>query len=302
MVDFKNRVQRLLFFYTTEITGATKVSQYIQKCLGDSYITTSYICKSDDETEIEQILIEQHPDIVFCSFIHLSPIVIKTAHRIGNIRIIIRNDYFLKDVDKIRYQEVLKTYQLADLLIAQTEQMRLELLSLNVHPSKIVVLSNPLDKEKIRMMANDGGDPYPDDDCFHYLWVGRKDPIKDLETLKTSFSIVRKHFPNSTLTLISDNPNPYRWMKHADCFILSSKSEASPNVLKEALFLQVPVVSTSCSPIVEKLVNNGKNGYIVEVGNAMMMANAMIDVRNLSFQSHSLFLPTDEEIKTIFKN
>lgn len=151
------------------------------------------------------------------------------------------------------------------------------------------------------MMANDGVSPYPDDDCFHYLWVGRKDPIKDLETLKFSFFFVQKHFPKSTLTLISDNPNPYRWMKHSDCLILSSRSEASPNVLKEALLLQVPVVSTCCSPIVDKLVIDGKNGYKVEVGNVMMMANAMIDVRKLSFQSQPLLLPTDEEIKSLFK-
>ena len=85
-------------------------------------------------------------------------------------------------------------------------------------------------------------------------------------------------------------------------FYFIFKSEASPNVLKEALFLQTPVVSTCCSPIVEKLVIDGKNGYKVEVGNVMMMANAMIDVRNLSFQSHSLLLPTDEEIKILFKN
>ena len=150
MADYKNIKQKILFFYTSEITGATKVSQYIQKCLSDEYITTSYICKSENkELEIEQVLIEQHPDIVFCSFIHLSPIAIRIAHQIGNIRIIIRNDYFLKDVGEIEYQEALRTYQFADLLIAQTEQMRLELSSFNVHPSKIVVLSNPLDKEKI---------------------------------------------------------------------------------------------------------------------------------------------------------
>lgn len=57
--------------------------------------------------------------------------------------------------------------------------------------------------------------------------------------------------------------NPFPLLKHADCFVLTSQSEAQPMVLNEALTLGVPVISTDFSSAHE-VVEDGVFGLIVE--------------------------------------
>lgn len=160
----------------------------------------------------------------------------------------------------------------ADEIIAQTEQMREDLLNaLVIDSSKVKVIENPLDEEDIITKVK-GPNPFPDNGCFHFLWVSRKDPIKDIETLQRAFDLVHEVCQKTDLTLVSNDPNPYLWMKYADCLVISSRSEASPNVLREALFLGTPVISTDCSQTVRQLLPPHR---IVPVHDPEAMACAM---------------------------
>lgn len=57
--------------------------------------------------------------------------------------------------------------------------------------------------------------------------------------------------------------NPFRYVKEADVFILSSRYEPFGLVIVEAMTLQVPVLATSNAATAE-LIDSGINGYIVE--------------------------------------
>ena len=70
--------------------------------------------------------------------------------------------------------------------------------------------------------------------------------------------------------------NPYVYVKHADVFVLSSRNEGLPNVLIEALYMSVPVAATTCIPIIERIVEVGKNGFLAESENPISLSNAMI--------------------------
>ena len=107
--------------------------------------------------------------------------------------------------------------------------------------------------------------------------MGSEDPIKDVVTLKKAFQIVQEKYPNTDFTLVTNDENPYRWIRNADCLVISSKSEASPNVLREALFLGTPVVSTDCSPTVRRLLPQTR---IVRVGDPMDLSERMIMAMN----------------------
>lgn len=69
--------------------------------------------------------------------------------------------------------------------------------------------------------------------------------------------------------------NPYAWLSRADLFVLSSAWEGSPNALTEALALGVPSVSTDCPSGPNELLDRGRYGPLVAVGDANALAQAM---------------------------
>lgn len=268
-------MQKILFFETYEFTGATRVTRTLAKAAKQKYEVAFAKVGECVREDIESAIVKEQPDILFSSFIQINPEVIR-AGKHHSLYVVIRNDYKLEDVSESVRLRAIETYPLADEIIAQTDEMHHSLLAIpGVEPSKVRALENPLDKEEIIEKSNEPN-PFPDNGYFHFLWVGRKDPIKDLSTLLKAFEIVNKEDPETDLTHISDDPNPYRWMKYADCLVISSKSEASPNVLREALFLGTPAISTDCSPTVRELLRKDR---IVPVGDPKKMAEAMMSIK-----------------------
>lgn len=265
-------MQKILFFETKEFTGATRVTRTLAKAATKEYEVAFAQVGDNIREDIESAIERERPDILFSSFTEINPRVILVGKQ-NNLYVIVRNDYNLKDISKDQKRWIIETYPYADGVIAQTEEMKYELLQYNcADASKIKVMDNPLDEEDILQKAMEPN-PFPDNGYFHFLWVGRKDPIKDFETLQAAFEIVHSQEILTDLKLISDEPNPYKWMKYADCLVISSLSEASPNVLRESLFLGTPVISTDCSETVRKLLPQDS---IVPIHQPAAMADAMI--------------------------
>lgn len=267
-------MKRILFFETSIFTGATRVSRTIAKKIHGRFETSFTVIENLNrpKTEIFEAIQREKPDILFSSFTTINPDIIEVGKEEGLV-VIVRSDYNLKDISQEERVRVLETYPKADGIIAQTPEMKQELLSYQVlRDCRIKVIENPLDKEDILQKAMEPN-PFPDNGNFHFLWVGRRDPIKDLPTLEKAFEIVHKNYPKTDLALVSDDPNPYRWMKNADCLVISSISEASPNVLREAMFLGTKVVSTDCSPTVRRLLSSD---MITSVGDEKALAYKMV--------------------------
>lgn len=267
-------MKKILFFETNEFTGATRVTHTLAKAAKNKYEVAFAQVRESVREDIESAIVKEQPDILFSSFIQINPEVILIGKH-HSLYVIIRNDYKLEDIEDSVRLRAIETYPLADEIIAQTEEMCQSLLAIpRIEPLKVTVIENPLDEDDILEKSKEPN-PFQDNGCFHFLWVGRKDPIKDLPTLQKAFEIVRQENPATDLTFISDDPNPYKWMKHADCLVISSKSEASPNVLREALFLGSPVISTDCSPTVREILEKDR---IVPVGDYVKMAEAMMSI------------------------
>lgn len=63
--------------------------------------------------------------------------------------------------------------------------------------------------------------------------------------------------------LVGYQSNPYKYLKQADVFLLSSRDEAFPLVVGESLVVGAPIIATDCSGVDEWL-DGGKYGMIIE--------------------------------------
>ncbi|HET7598304.1 MAG TPA: glycosyltransferase, partial [Burkholderiales bacterium] len=72
--------------------------------------------------------------------------------------------------------------------------------------------------------------------------------------------------------------NPYAYMARAAVFVLSSVYEGLPTVLIEALACGCPVVSTDCPSGPREILQGGRYGRLVAIGDDRALARAIIGV------------------------
>ncbi|MFD2112459.1 glycosyltransferase [Thiorhodococcus fuscus] len=88
-------------------------------------------------------------------------------------------------------------------------------------------------------------------------------------------SLIQELGLDDSVDLPGFQTNPYAFLARASVFVLSSAWEGSPNVLTEAMALGVPVVSTECPSGPYEILDAGRHGRLVPVGDAEALAEAM---------------------------
>lgn len=131
------------------------------------------------------------------------------------------------------------------------------------------------------------------------LGVGRLMPQKDFPTLMRAFAKLRAARA-CRLMILGEGPqrpalealaaelglageislpgfvtNPYMYMARAGLYVLSSLFEGSPNALTEALAVGTPLVATDCPNGPREILEGGRHGPLVPVGDVDALAAAM---------------------------
>lgn len=194
-------------------------------------------------------------------------------------------------------------YPLASSIIAQTQEMKEEMMQYyNLKDEDITVINNPIDADLIKEKIKED---YPfDKNYINYVAIGRVVPQKDYATMLNAFSVVHQENPQTRLYVLGNynkedklflslqsiikekniadsvffegqQENPFKYLKNADCFCLSSEIEGLPNVMLEAMCLGIPVAITESIPFIKQVVENGVNGYGCPIHNPAAFAECM---------------------------
>lgn len=272
-------------------------------------------------------IIREKPDVVFASQVAYNPRVIIAAKLAGK-KVVVRSSGMIGHYKK-KWRGVKATYPWANKLVAQQEDMREEMIRLlAVPPEKVVTIHNPLDTANIDALGT-ASSPYPDTNDVNYVQAASINHRKAQDVTIKALAVVKHGIPNAHLyfvggydeksdyyqslcKLIADlnlqacvhfvgyDKNPFRWVKNAHCFVFPSRIEGLPNALIEASYLGVPCAATRCLNIVDNIIKNGRNGYVVDVDDVEGLAQAMKDAIGLKGCT-MLYKPgTPEEFANLF--
>ncbi len=87
---------------------------------------------------------------------------------------------------------------------------------------------------------------------------------------------VKNHNLKNRVKFISFQSNPFKYIKLADLFVLSSRYEGLPNVLLEAITLKKFVISTNCPTGPREILINGHGGELVRIGDYKGLAKKIL--------------------------
>ena len=166
-------------------------------------------------------------------------------------------------------------YHKADVVVAVSDGVKNMLKQMGVPAEKIIRIYNPIDFSLISKMACDNIDM---DETFdkYIVYVGRLSYVKNVLLLIRAYALFHEQNTTYKLLIIGDGEdsdnlkhevkrrglsenvlftvsmiNPYPYIKKASLLVLPSLSESFGNIVVEAMFLNVTVVSTQTAGVNE---------------------------------------------------
>lgn len=279
-------------------------------------------------SNMRNVIKREKPDVVYGAGMPVNWRLI-VASRFLKCKVILRNENYLYTQSFTQKLRLALTYPFADYIIAQTDEMRDGLIK-GLHLSKKLVhtVPNAIDKQYIDKCLVEKC-PYVDTAKVRFVAVGRFHHDKGFDLLLKAYELVRQQISNSILYIVGDykedNPiyrelqeivrchklqgsvvftgfknNPYIYMKNADCFVLSSRNEGLPNVMIEALYLGTPVAAFKCIPVIERIVSEGRTGYLASKENVEELAAAMEKAVTLGRIETTYNANSEEKFRKIF--
>lgn len=307
--------ERVISYLANELSKANDVTILTMTSAKSSYYLTDGVKHIPLEdrpaknnhgiiTNVKRIIrlkkyIKEHPEAYYISFVTEPSYILMALRRYlgnkGKAIVTVRNDP--KQQHKHFYDKILVRilYPKADAMVFQTVEG--ERYYSNIKIKKAVILPNPVNEQFIK-------EPYDGIRKREIINVGRLVKQKNQKMLIEAFEEVHREYPDYKLLIYGDGPlknvlnetiknlnlqesvflkgnipDLQNVIYDAEMFVLSSDYEGMPNALLEAMALGIPVISTRASgggP--ETIIQNEKNGILVDIDNKEQMAHAIISL------------------------
>jgi glycosyltransferase involved in cell wall biosynthesis len=193
-----------------------------------------------------------------------------------------------------------RLFRQADLVTAVSDGVREDVVRrLHLPPLRVTTVYNPVVTPDLERRAAESLPPPWDEPGRRFvLAAGRLVPAKGFESLLRAFASLRGR--DCALVILGEGPlrprlealasslsiaddvalpgfdaNPLRWMSRCSAFALSSEFEGLPGVLIQAMACGAPVVATDCPFGPAEIVADGRDGFLVPVGDEGALAGAL---------------------------
>lgn len=266
--------------------------------------------------ELRKYLKGHQPDIVLSALFHVNILLLLAKITTPGIKskiIVTERNHFSarvknsdKSMDKLFPLLVLLFYRFADKVIGISKGVADDIRKIAKLPEhKVTWIHNPVVAEsEIKALESHADLPWTDGSVI--VTSGRLVPQKDYPTMLQAFAKLAE-IQKAYLLIIGDGPqrlalekaarelgigdkihfagfvdNPIAHMKRADLFVITSRWEGFCNVIVEALLCGLPVVATDCPSGPAEILEDGKYGTLVPVGDVNALAAAMAQTLDTS--------------------
>ena len=258
---------------------------------------------------LARLLKLEKPDVAV-SFMPYTNLIVSLAKFLSGIKLslIISERYTLSFSHEGWLDEFLRRFTIrnfypkANRIIVNSKNMGIELQQMfNIPLSKIAVINNPIDIQKVNKLSNENINHSWNEENFPVIIaIGRLTSQKGFSYLIKAFSIVVSDgIPcrllilgegvdkeklkklamelrvDDKVSLLGFQKNPYKYLCRSTLFVLSSLYEGFPNVLLEALALGVPSIATRCPTGPEEIITHEVDGILTPPADEMALANAI---------------------------
>ena len=157
-----------------------------------------------------------------------------------------------------------KLHLLYDPVISPKEivKKKLEKVESEFENKKIIISIGRLTKQKnFSFLINSFADivkKYPE---YHLIILGEGEDHRKLELIIDNLEL------SKSISLLGYVKNPYKYLKEAECFILSSLWEDPGFVLLEASYLNIPIISSDCPNGPIEILESGLGGFLFKSNN-----------------------------------
>lgn len=172
-----------------------------------------------------------------------------------------------------------------------------------VSAEQVRQIYNPIDVQKVQKLRQEEVDSDVFDNHPVLVGCGRLEEQKGFRYFIEALPDIHEEYPDAQIVLLGDGTlrrdlkeqakelnindrvhffgfvdNPYKYMRAADVFVLSSLWEGFGNVVVEALACGIPIVSTDCPYGPGEILQDGNWGTLIQTEDSRAIAGSVIRV------------------------